>query len=590
MPTSRSRKRVSSRRKIRRAPNGGETINLGGIKLRIESFVSTYRTQIMNSDYHFYRSKLPRPPIGEELEAVLAHEILEEHYRQVRASIEELANTMPSPQWLWYLRRCPKSMFSEGDSLASTTPYDQRLAEIVSGSSAMQYANQSFRGFRNSLNFPVDDWHVIQVLRLASRVMLLSDIERHLRRAAKGSRFKSTDRWLEPIPNVELEMAISNYDDRKIAEGGGLVVGTQVMKLGMEFEELDNSQMPVLVAMRSKEEVPFALPKLLQTTRRQEIISVGYIADFASMEPMLELIRSLPKAERSGWDEALPETIFMMHLLGKMVFLERPAALLLTLLDTGYVWRTKNGFDEMFNSISTVEGRREIDGAFGVTLPTDSEELIRRIAAINGNARPVSCGPLIRVIGDSFFFDVLLATSRIATSLTGLIKENSSFANGRGQLFELLTRDAIATSGATPDPAINNYVGREIRFEGNPITDLDAIAAVDGMTLLISCKSIAHTPEIDAGMYAPVRNASDLLKGAIVKWQEILAFLESNPIGDNYDFSGQVLRGVIVTPSVIWAGSGMPFETAIDRSDGRRLAWVSSIDELRRFLAEEQSL
>ena len=586
MPSSRSRKKNTSSRKIRRAPNGGVAVYMGGTKLLIESHVSRNRLEIMNSEYHERRSRLSKPSFGQELEAAQAHQILDGQYLEVRASIQDVVNTMPSSQWLWYLRRCPKSMFSEGDELASTPPFDQRLAEIVSGSSILEYTNQSVQDSRSSLNFPVDESHIVQVLRLAARVMLLSDIERHLRRAAKGTRFISTNKWLEPIRDVELEMAISDYDDRRIADGAGLVVGTRVMKRGLEFEDLDGTGFPVLIAFRSMEEVPFLLPRAFQTTGEKQIISVGYFADFATLEPMLDLIRSLPQEERKGWDEALPETLFMMYLLGKMIFVEHPPALFLTLMDTGYVWRTKKGFEETFNSVPSVEGRRLIEESFGVTLPTDSKELILKIAAIEGNARPISCGPLLRDMGDSFFFDVLMATGRLSTSLTGPIRENPNFANGRGKLFELITREVIGVAGASPDDTVNRYIGREIRFEGKPVTDLDAIASIDGMTVLVSCKSIAYTHEIDAGFFAPVRNASDLLRASVIKWKDTLAFLEKNPKGDNYDFSNQRLRGVIVTPSVIWAGVGLPFEIAMERSDGRRLAWVSSVDELRRFLSD----
>jgi hypothetical protein len=96
----------------------------------------------------------------------------------------------------------------------------------------------------------------------------------------------------------------------------------------------------------------------------------------------------------------------------------------------------------------------------------------------------------------------------------------------------------------------------------------------------VSCKSRVKNLLYDAGDHTEVRNAATHLVDAAREWLRIKTLLQSNPVGDNYDFSGFTeIIGVVCTPSVFYVPIGIATERIADD-----LLRVSSADELAEFV------
>jgi len=85
---------------------------------------------------------------------------------------------------------------------------------------------------------------------------------------------------------------------------------------------------------------------------------------------------------------------------------------------------------------------------------------------------------------------------------------------------------------------------------------------------------------MDAGDYTEVRNAATYLVDAAAQWIQIKTLFQSNPVGDNYDFSQfKEIISPVCTPSVFYVPIGIARAWIAEG-----LFQVSSIDELSEFV------
>jgi hypothetical protein len=89
---------------------------------------------------------------------------------------------------LWYLRRLPMEIFAGDDGLATTAPYDLRLAEVLMtrGSDPGVVPVR----FDKYGCFPIDESVARRLARSIGFVKTVSEYQRHYRRCAKGATFR----------------------------------------------------------------------------------------------------------------------------------------------------------------------------------------------------------------------------------------------------------------------------------------------------------------------------------------------------------------------------------------------------------------
>jgi hypothetical protein len=181
---------------------------------------------------------------GLVLDPILSGDVFHTIRRRIEILANETAQQHDSYGWLWYTRRLPVDVF-EGH-LSTTASYDWLLAEALSASSSTAVDYETHDG---QVAYPL----TVEALEPVARLVLarsISHTHSMIRRAAKGISFRSNPAGMpEPIPNLELDAAISNYDTRVAEDRAGLHAGTRVLS----FDPSELGFVPLLAVAAVKD-------------------------------------------------------------------------------------------------------------------------------------------------------------------------------------------------------------------------------------------------------------------------------------------------------------------------------------------------
>lgn len=213
----------------------------------------------------------------------------------------------------------------------------------------------------------------------------------------------------------------------------------------------------------------------------------------------------------------------------------------------------------------------------------DAEQVLADVASIDARPWPLARGPILRFAGAQTAIDVNAATYRLDELLTIPGTGGGGLANARGPHFEQFVQEMIDRTAWAPKPPLRQLWQRELRLNGEDITDVDALAVSGSTVLLVSCKSVPYSLEYDRGDYNTVRNVRTLVEDADVAWGKRVEMLRKEKRGDNYDFSGYELLGVVCTPFVVFVKR--PQARVIIQRANRFLRATCSVGELIDFLA-----
>lgn len=585
MSRGRDRRKKQARRWTSSAPS--DPARVDGTLAALAEFVERRYGEIFQAELVRRLRRLDKPALGATLAPADAAALFEKHYEAIQDLAVRATLPLSAFGWLWYLRRLPDDVFGWGADLPSTAPYDRALAEIVSARSVTAFADDPGRIVAGSVIYPMDEGLIEHVLRFCARISLMSDVERQYRRAAKGSSFVVGESYLDRVADPVLDEAIRVHDLRAMDEELPVGAGSETLRVSIEADEAGQWRHVVLLAF-PRSEIGIALRDRRAPGPDKDTVYFGqYVPSYAAVDPLLDLLDQARAKARPPVEAGLPELIALLSVFGWEVFIRRDEHIHLATQRTGYVLRRFELFDVAYAELLPSGLQTRIEHAFDIQLPKTGRELVESLRQLDFAPRPLIHGPVIRdVDDDKFVVDLRMATHRIMSAGTGVLRSDTVFRNTVANSFEQLTRRIVDQEGKTPSSALAPLVGRVITRNGNAITDLDAIAELPGgVVLLISCKSVAGTPGHVAGLHAPTRNTAERLESDVVQWKRIVAELTQFPIGDNYDFSGRSMLGVVVTPRLQWAGSGVAHEIAAERADGRTLRWVSSLSELQGFLS-----
>lgn len=555
-----------------------------GQRVTIEAFVREHYQDIFLSERGKVRL-LPKPLGTRDLDAREAAELFAEHFAAIHASLVRFTRVLSPFGWQWYLRRLPDEVFGFGAELSTTAPYDRLLAEIISAHSGRAFEDDPKIVANGRINYRLDKETLRLVLRFCARVALLSDIERQYRCAAKGVRFHVEADYLVPSPSEDLDHAIADFDRRRELEVGDMVAGTRILNIVKDGEHAQRDELLVLCAARLQRLGPVIESPAHAMMPGITLEGASFTPVFASVDHVLELV-SATSAYRPVPDE--PGLAELLALLSQLAFesvLQDQHHILHSIQRTGYVVRDARMLSAAYSAPLAAQSRSRIAEALCVRLPEESHDLLAVLSRLQGSASPLAFGPVIRPVADGMIaIDVAMATQCLLSGWTREARREQAFKNAVAGSFEALVNESVSRTGKAPDGTLAALVGRTLRLRGERLTDIDAIARVEDEVLLVSCKSIAATAEIRTGLHRQVENTAARLVAAVSDWRAKLRVFAGSPVGDNYDFSGLTIRGVVVTPTLQWAGVGLAQDVAAQRSDGRRLAWVSSAGELERFL------
>jgi hypothetical protein len=189
---------------------------------------------------------------------------------------------------------------------------------------------------------------------------------------------------------------------------------------------------------------------------------------------------------------------------------------------------------------------------------SDAGQVLADVAAIEARPWPLARGPILRVAGAQTAIDVNAATYRIDELMTIPGTGGGALVNARGSHFEQHVQEMIDLTAWAPKSPFRELCRRTLGLNGSPITDVDALAVNGSTVILVSCKSIPYTHEYDGGDYRTVRNVHTRIEQADVEWQQRVDRVRQEKSGDNYDFEGYEVYGVVCTPFVVFTHRPQP--------------------------------
>jgi len=502
-----------------------------------------------------------------------------------RLAIEGLgrnyAQAMGGYSWLFWLRRLPSMVFSGG--LASSGPYWRALAEVMSSwtTSPEHFGDKSFR----SVIPAISDSQLEPLMKLCSIARLLGTVHSVIRRAGKGE----SVRWLRhglplPVPDPELDQMISLYDERHLSQAG-FRAGTQPFRFQPFFTKLiepGSWEQFSLVVHELPEISPVPYWRGPVSAVKSTRIRPGqFIAGLMTTANLRSLLAS--SEDITIWQESrrLTSLLILLRVLFLITFIEGFGSEWNALPSVGYLVIPSADLVEGIQArLSTVSA--DLLEIMPGSVASDAGQVLADVAAIEARPWPLARGPILRVAGAQTAIDVNAATYRVDELMTLPGRDGGALVNARGSHFEQHVQEMIDQTAWAPKSPLREFCRKTLRLNGSRITDVDALAVSGSTALLVSCKSIPFTYEYDGGDYRTVRNVRTLIEQADVEWQQRVDRIRQEKSGDNYDFEGYDVYGVVCTPFVVFAHRPQT-RVIIQRMD-RFLRATCSVTELVGFL------
>ncbi len=579
---SNSRRRTPKNRAARSEPVGPRRRGAKSLESalnRKDELLGQVWSDVMDSlPHHVRQTKLVEPQEGG---AVLT---------AARIALEGLgatyAQAMGSYAWLFGLRRVPDNLTSARLTWAGA--YNRRVAEALSTFST---APEDFPA-PQSMQHRVPDISkeaAEALVRMCGLAVCLSSVHSALRRAGKGESIQlRRDNLPWSVPDRDLDEAIETYD-RRVDVDSGLVSGTRTLRIVPFFVRLDQPVAPhrsiIYVSMLdAKREVPTWSGALAGSPKVR--LKTGRFHVSAATVEISSLFESA-KYSATWSPSRLSSVVLLLRVLFILAYTTE-RGLGFSLPTVGYtIIATQTLKDLLQAGIEAINRNELYIGPFGV--PESAEVAFNELSDAAPRLWPLAAGPVIRQAGEMSVVDVSSASMLLNDLLTVTNSEPAVLRNARGSDFELYTQSLIDLSPWRPPAPLGKLRGRTLKLGGIAVTDIDAIAIVEDVVILISCKSILHTSDSDSGEYRNVRNIRTLLENADQRWSSVVSRLRDDPIGDNYDFSGYRLVGVVCTPHVEFV---LPQQLrAVIGPDkcGNSIRAVSSLSEIMAFIIANES-
>lgn len=510
-------------------------------------------------------------PVGTILDPPSATDYLHRINSLLESEARTLAQIYSPACWLWYFRRLSREYFAS--RLSTTAPADHLLAEALTGLSCKLEDIQRYTA-NGAVVYPMDDVALRPVARMASLAVVMSQCHAWIRRAGKGASFTvHADRLPEPVPNAELEASIELYDQRVAndPDGGWLQ--------GLRSPDHDISPAGLLMTVAylpgAWPTIPSWLGKLTDGVQAQ--VKGQFAVCPSSLEDLRRALEQVADDTRRWWPESLPSLVLLLQAMMYVLVLDSPT-MGVGLPKVGYVTVPRAALMRTLDW-TVQQSSAELKRLFRAGVPSTAEEVMRHLHEISPVCWPFQPGPVLRFAGDQVVVDVHAATQRLVHMVTMPRDFGGKVINVISEQFEIFVQNALNQSPWRPDRDLEELRGRDLKLRSKAVTDVDAIANRDGTLFLVSCKNIPRTETYTAGEYRVVRNVEQYLDDAVSRWDDVIATLRRDPVGDNYDFSAfEEICGVVVTPHVMYSRS-----TETTTVVKRELRKASSLGELLRF-------
>ncbi len=469
---------------------------------------------------------------------------------------ESIAFEMTTYEWMWYIRRLRSGLFASEEPLISS--YWEALAIALAARSTRR------RAFILDGTQPVNVDVCIKIAELSEVARLLFEIQKVIRWAGKGASVQFLpDSLPKATPSCALLKSIQEYDERNHRHPV-----TSFARLGtvIGMGDIGEASGPFLPSVQPSLELWHA-----KYPPDFESAIEGVVAWFELKPLFLEHFAVL------GNSDLVPET--------QAISLIRNSAIcLLTLLhpdSIGLSGRPPSESDwiNLHNCGYAILHRNELERRLAwVTsghlpdLPpwllsaeaTPSAIIQSLLGATNSVFPPIQPKSLFDLGGDALLVD-WVQLSRLFGEAVERAGSGGLFGNQWGAVFEDRIQDQIDQTRWRPSDELRESRRRHLRVGGERIGEIDAIGALDDRLLLVSCKSRPFSTEYLRGDYEAVRNTGTDAKSAVTAWNQVVAKITAERIGDNYDFSVfNSIIGVVVYPFLPFVSDGTEFTFSTD--------------------------
>ncbi|MDF2846031.1 MAG: hypothetical protein K0R97_13 [Oerskovia sp.] len=478
--------------------------------------------------------------VGNRLTPIDAVEYLSTVRCGLVASARGLAENMSSFAWLWHLRRIDPLIVR--GYLPNTETAIMRIAENIS--SASDRAPEKDRGLVTSPSIFFDS-HPIN-LQVIARMLAISEaidrVEGGLRRAQKGAEFEvRAGGFPDLVEDLELEGLIEIYDKRAASVSSDW---NPFLKRDLPGED---SNFPNFLDLRKVvggfQLVPgwhgAANSRIYQRVPGQFVMGSRSLHEFASSEEFRGFVGRMPEAQyvrsllllarillvRAGLSPTMGTSV---PLVGYACF---PHADLKALVE---LWHESPDLRiSIEDDMEGPEASRLLDSL-----------LERKLWGENS-----SYGPVLRKGPGVLAVDLFALTVEINENLQIDPSKGGALVNIPSFGFEQFVQSSIDESPLAPPRYVRDLRGVSLRSNGKTITDIDALFCRHGTLYIVSCKRPEFSREYDSGSHRNVRNVATTVEKATKDWLNVVALLERQPVGDNFDLSsfGRIV-GIVVTP------------------------------------------
>jgi hypothetical protein len=461
-------------------------------------------------------------------------------------------NAYSSVRWLWYLRRLPADFF--GGDYRTTIGYDRGLAESLSWfSTGLEASHQDgYVGFR------IDNSVIRHLGRYVAAVKVMSHLQIAYRRVGKGALLDTRGAVPMAETPAKIDEAIRTYDLRHDDPSGSKLQGlglsdvendTRIMS--EELEHLTGQEI-YLVMHSSLNVVPAYGPD--ESGARRPLRVEAYHA--LGKIPLNSILRPFGSETPYSLPFVSSAEPLMLLLLMFPIFAVYIPWVLIGTLQVGYFFTRQSVLCSIVDQWLPRFRDALLSLAPDIDWSASYAQWRARLDAIAPGTWPLQAGGVIRpYMKDHILVDLCAASSALIARVKS-DRTAADLANSRSQTFELQVQALIDSSEWRPDSALAALRGRTLRHSGSVLTDIDAIGARGSTLLLVSCKSLIYDGDYDKGTYKVIRNAQSTVDAAVKDWRSVVEWLRSNPVGDNFDFTGFThMVGPICTPFVVYSDS-----------------------------------
>lgn len=478
-------------------------------------------------------------------------------------------------RWLWYLRHVPDFVFA--GTHGTTLGRIRLLSEVISA----RFSDRDLVATPSRHTaFPINDEVCYRVARFVVQIVLLDYFHILYKKVGKGGVLDTSN----PMCFCETTAAVTNairiYDVRNDRRHEFTDAGLGIAPLDLtalaDFRVTDDPMPMLLIGLIVPE--PGRLTAPVEGGAIDSVnVEVRYMPMKLCLRQVLKPINNAQGIPRYLSDIA---PILQLLMLVPILIKDQPGAMI-SMMQFGYACIN----EEQLRKFVSLHLPKVVELVAplspGYAWPEDYDRLHSSLLEVTGSDWPLQAGNFVRQCGEAILLDVCGASHGILHRLEQ--DRDPQFGNIRAKQFELECQAIINGSAWEPPPGLKEVIGRTLcTFDGNDVTDIDALGVRGKTLLIVSCKSLIYDRQYDKGVFNVIRNTEDVIVKALEKWDAVAEELTQRPIGANYNFSDyEKVIGVVCTPFVVYS------------SHERALAFVqanlracSSIFELRDWLID----